>query len=421
MKIESLSALEILDSRGRPTLRAYCQLVGGRRHAASVPSGASTGAAEAMELRDKDPERYGGRGCRKAAANVSGPVHDALAGREFGSQADFDGALIDLDGTEKKSHLGANAILAVSLAFARAAAAEREQELFRYFGSLLEQDSFYLPRLTINLFSGGLHAGRQVAVQDVLLVPLSAKTIDESLVHTSRVYHAAAALVEKRYGMRLLTADEGGLAPPFASTDEMFATTVEAIEDSGLEPGRDMAIAADVASSHFFSHGYYEVDGGRLSASEMRKCLQRWSDQYPLVSIEDGLAEDDWENWPALCRDLGSDRLIVGDDLLCTKVDRISRAVNSKACNALLLKVNQVGTLTEAAKAFQCARAAGWQVTVSVRSGDTGDDWAADLAVGWSGNQFKPGSVTQSERLEKYNRLLEIEHDHGFLLRGWME
>jgi enolase len=407
--IACVSGSEILDSRGRPTIRATCQLEGGVGASASVPSGASTGRHEALELRDGDPRRYRGLGCRRAAANISAEIHGALSGCSFESQAELDAALIRLDGTANKSRLGANAILAVSIAFARAQAALRGIPLYRQFAEIARLEPRAFPRLIINLFSGGKHAGKQVAIQDVLLVPAGMQTIDDCLAATYEVYQCAAAIGLERYGMRLLTADEGGLAPPFETADSMIETALESIRRAGFAPGRDFFLAIDVAASHFFRDGAYELDGNSLDGAAMVARLQSWVDAYPIVSLEDGLAEDDWAQWPLLNESVGPRAIVVGDDLLCTNPERIRRAIGCRACNALLLKVNQIGTLTEAAEALRLAHSAGWMVTISVRSGETEDDWAADLALGWGGDQFKNGSITQSERLAKYNRLLELE------------
>lgn len=417
--IASLSALEILDSRGWPTIKTTCTLAGGAHASASVPSGRSTGSAEACELRDGDPARYRGKGCRRAVANVNGELRAALAGSSFDNQQDLDQALIEIDGTANKRRLGANALLSVSIAFARAQAAERGLPLYDHLARLVQGKPAVFPRLTINLFSGGRHAGEQVAIQDVLIVPSAARSIDESLVMMNGIYQAAADRVYKRYGMRLLTADEGGLAPPFESSEAMLQAAVSAIEDAGFTAGRDVHLALDIAASHFYRDGRYLLDGRTLNASEMIAHLTGWCERYPIVSLEDGLFEDDWHYWPQLQRSLGDRVLILGDDLLCTNPERIRRAVNCGACNGLLLKVNQIGTLTEAAAAQALAREAGWQVTISVRSGETEDDWAADLAVGWSADQFKNGSVTQSERLAKYNRLLEIEAGSPLPVASW--
>jgi enolase len=418
-KIERLSGREILDSRGRPTVLATCVLEGGIGASASVPSGASTGSAEAFELRDGDPKRYQGLGCRRAAANIGGVLQGALGERQFTDQGELDRTMIALDGTATKSRIGANAILAVSVAFARAHAKERGIPLYRHFADMLGASANVLPRLTINLFSGGKHAGQQVSVQDVLIIPMSARTIDEVLVSAFDVYQAAADLILRKYGMRLLTADEGGLAPPCRSAEEMLGLAVEAIEQAGYSPGKDIFLGIDVAASHFYQDHRYHKDGEVLDSAGMIQTVAQWLDRYPILSVEDGLAEDDWENWPKLRRAIGGRALTLGDDLLCTNPVRIRRAVETHACDALLLKVNQIGTLTEALEAYRQARAAGWSVTLSVRSGETEDNWAADLAVGWRANQFKNGSIRQSERLAKYNRLLEIEEEARWPLAAW--
>ncbi len=418
--IKRVSAIEILDSRGRPTVGVTCELASGARAFASVPSGASTGRAEAIEVRDGDSGRYGGLGCRRAVAGVNGEINSLLAGRNFEEQLALDTELIGLDGTPDKSRLGANAILGVSIAFARAVAAQNQVPLHAHFASMVGATPQRLPRLTINLFSGGKHAGGQVPIQDVLLVPLSARTIDESLAVTYAVYQAAVKLTRAKYQSRGLVADEGGLAPPFPSADAMLADAVEAIETAGYAPGRDVAIALDVASSHFFSEGRYDLNGPEpLDSLQMIEQVRQWVSVYPIVSVEDALAEDDWAHWPLLCEAIEDKTLVLGDDLLCTNPARISRAVDSRAANALLLKVNQIGTLSEAAAACRLARSAGWAVTVSARSGETEDDWLADLAVGWAGDQIKVGSITRSERLAKYNRLLAIEASTGLPLAEW--
>lgn len=413
--VHALNALEILDSRGRPTVRATCTLASGAQGTASVPSGASRGAAEAHELRDGDPHRYRGLGCRKAVHNIADVIQPALRGAEF-TQASLDHALIDLDGHPNKARLGANAILAVSLAFARACAAEAGIPLYAYFASMGGLTPT-LPRLTINLFSGGKHAGGQVSVQDVLMVPLAA-TIEQSLADAYAVYQAAAELIERKYAMRALTADEGGLAPNFPHDEAMLEDAVEAIRMAGLTPGVDMALAIDVASVHFFSDGLYHLSGKTLSSAAMIEHLLGWAERFPLVSIEDGLAEEDWTHWSQLRSTLPPRTLALGDDLLCTNPARIQHAIDASAANALLLKVNQIGTLTEAFAAGSLARAHGWKVVISARSGETEDDWLADLAVGWSGDYIKVGSITQSERLAKYNRLLTIEAETHMAIKA---
>jgi enolase len=418
-KIEKLVGREILDSRGRPTVLATCTLEGGISASASVPSGASTGTAEASELRDGDPKRYHGLGCRRAAANIGDDLHLELAGHQFADQSQLDQRMIALDGTATKSRLGANAILAVSVAFARAHALYRRIPLYQHFADMLDSPIRALPRLTINLFSGGKHAGQQVSIQDVLIIPMSAQTVDEGLVAAADIYRAAADLVFKKYGMRLLTADEGGLAPPFKTVEEMFALAVESIERAGYAPGRDIFLGVDVASTHFYQNNRYAIDSDILDSDGMIKTITGWLERFPIISVEDGLSEDDWEYWPKLRQAISSKALTLGDDLLCTNPARIQRAIEAEACDALLLKVNQIGTLTEALDAYKQARSAGWSVTLSVRSGETEDTWAADLAVGWQADQFKNGSIRQSERLAKYNRLLEIAGDTNWQFSNW--
>jgi enolase len=404
-----LYALEILDSRGRPTVAATMRVADDGGVTVSIPSGASTGKAEAKELRDQ-LKPYRGLGCRKAVENIRGPIARALVGQEFASQEDLDLRLIELDGRPDKSRLGANAILATSLVFARAAAAHQNLELYQYFARLVPEAAPALPRLSVNLFSGGKHAFGQVAIQDVLLVPAVGWSVSASLAMIYEIYQTAAELAAKRYNSRALTADEGGLAPPFQSSIEMLESAAEAITSAGYTIGQDVSLAVDVAASHFVQKdGSYLIDGQRLGPKEMIDLLGEWRDRYPLVSIEDGLGEDDWEHWPGLCNRLGDQTLTLADDLTCTNPDRIERAIQFGAANALLLKVNQIGTVTQAKNAHCLARSAGWKVAVSARSGETEDDWLADLAIGWSGDFIKVGSITQSERLAKYNRLLTVE------------
>jgi enolase len=417
--IEKVQGLEILDSRGHPTVACGCWLASRVQAWASVPSGASTGKAEAAEKLDGDMARYQGRGCRIAARNISETLSGALAGKTFDTQAAVDDFLIAQDGTADKSNLGANALLAVSIAFARASAIQAGVPLYQHFASMIGQTPRRLPRLTVNLFSGGKHAGGQVPIQDVLLVPLSARTIDESLSAVAKVYQSALELTSKKYAMRGLVADEGGLAPPFADAEAMLDDAVACISAAGFIPGKDMALAVDVASSHFCINGKYHLDPPTRPPLDSRAMIDRindWVSRYPIISVEDGLAEDDWPHWPLLRQAIGHLALVLGDDLLCTNSARITRAIQTQSANALLLKVNQIGTLTDAATAMKLATAAGWQITLSARSGETEDDWLADLAVGWSADQIKVGSITRSERLAKYNRLLMIESQTGLPL-----
>ncbi len=414
-EIQSLAAVEILDSRGRPTLLATCQLSDGAMGQASVPAGASTGSAEAVELRDGDRQRHAGLGCLKAVSKIKGEVKDALAKRSFDSQVDLDQCLLELDGNPNKARLGANAILGVSLAFCRAQAAQRQLPLYVHLAQLAGREP-RLPRPLINLFSGGAHAGGQVAIQDVQIVVPAASSMSSVLELTSAVFRAAADLALKRYNMRLLTADEGGLAPPFESSEHMLQAAVEAIELAGYRPGEDVALAVDVAASQFQAEGRYHLDGAALDQAEMVSRIEDWLAAYPIVSIEDGLDEADWTGWQLLYKRLGQEIMILGDDLLCTNPARIQRAIAIDAANSLLLKVNQIGTLTEALAALNLARGAGWKAVASARSGETEDDWLADLAVGWAADYIKVGSITQSERLAKYNRLLYLEQVAGLRL-----
>ena len=414
--IEKLSALEILDSRGRPTVEAECWLAGGARASASVPSGASTGTSEARELRDGEARRFRGLGCRRAVANIINVLQPALAGSSFASQAELDRALLTLDSTPDKSHLGANAILAVSLSFARAAAQARAIPLYSWFAESFGQAPPTLPRPIINLFSGGKHAGGQAPLQDVLILPASATSFAECLQVMFEIYQCAAELIGKKYAMRLLRADEGGLAPPFPNAEAMLEDAVAAIESAGLKPGREVCLGVDVAATHFYSNGVYHLGKLKLDSLALIEQLAQWADVYPIVSIEDGLAEEDWEHWPKLRHRLQGKVLVVGDDLLCTNPARITRAINCQAADTLLLKVNQIGTLTQALEARRLAQKAQWRVMASARSGETEDQGLADLAVGWAADLIKVGSITQSERLSKYNRLLAIEAATGFPL-----
>jgi len=419
--IRTLTAQEILDSRGRPTVEVCCTLESGARAYASVPSGASTGSAEALELRDGDPRRYRGLGCRTAVHNVERPIASAVGGIEFENQRELDATLIALDGTPNKSRLGANAILGVSLAYARAVAAERGVPLCRQFADIFEpnMDLRYLPRPTVNLFSGGKHAGGQVEIQDILLVANGAETIDDALAWTWAVYQTAAELIAQRYGERALKADEGGLAPSAKSIEELFELAIDAITDSGFRPGIDLSLCLDVAASHFTSGEGYRIAGEWVFPGGLIDRIGRWVDTYPIVSVEDGLAENDWDNWPTLLERISNRAIVLGDDLLTTNPRRIEKAIETGAANALLLKVNQIGTVSEAAEAARIARAADWKIVVSARSGETEDNWLADIALGWQGDALKVGSVTQSERLAKWNRLLALERETGLPVTPW--
>ena len=404
MIIDSLSALEILDSRGRPTIKVSCRLAGGAAGSASVPSGASTGSAEARELRDGDPSRHAGLGCRAAVKAVEGEIARELGGHSFPNQAGLDAALCALDGTPPKERLGANAILGVSLAFGRAAARARGVPFYAYVSELTGAEPA-IPRPLVNLFSGGAHAGLQVGIQDVQLLVRGPDTLSDTLDTITDVYRAAVEVTRERFDMRLLRADEGGLAPPFETSEEMLATAVESVERAGRRPGDDVALAVDVAASQLATDDSYLLDGERVDLVERSTT---WVAEFPIVSLEDPLGEDDWAGWTALASRLEG-VMLIGDDLLCTRVDRIRKAQQLACANALLLKPNQVGTLSESLDALAAARSCGWAIIVSARSGETEDDWLADLAVGCAAEHIKIGSITQSDRLAKYNRLLEIE------------
>lgn len=415
-KIKALDAWEILDSRGRPTIAARITLEDGTTGKASVPSGASTGRAEAHELRDGE-KRYRGLGCRRAIDHICGPIAASLVGSSFENQDRLDHRLLELDDTSQKTKLGGNALLATSLAFARAMTNRRGEELFEFFASLLPHQKPRMPALTINLFSGGKHAFGQAAIQDVLVAPKAGTTIADRLAVMYDIYQAAAELVVKRYQVRPLKADEGGLAPPYKDSAEMIALAIEAVDEAGYKLGKDALLAIDLAASHFVTpRGQYELDGRLLSPEQLIETIGTWTDQYPIVSVEDGLGEEDWDHWPMLRRRIAGRALTLADDFTCTNRERIRRAIATNAADALLLKVNQVGTLTEARDSLLAAKEAGWQVSISARSGETEDNWLADLAVGWAGDFIKVGSIAQSERLAKYNRLLEIEHRFGPLL-----
>lgn len=417
-RISQVTAHEILDSRGRPTLQVECCLKDGTSGVVSVPSGASTGRSEAHELRDGDPKRYRGLGCLKAVDHVNTIINASVSGSEFDTQAELDQLLIEEDESENKSNLGANAILGTSLAFARAVSLSNQVPLYDYFAQQLGEPVSRLPRPTINLFSGGKHAGAQVPIQDVLVVS-NAPTVNECLSMTWEVYQCAAELCAETYQTRALSADEGGLAPPFESVERMIEDAVRSMERAGLKPGKDMCVAIDVASSHFYQDGTYHIGNQQLDSSAMIALMKTWIDTYPIVSLEDALAEDDWEAWPRLHETIGDLCLVLGDDFLCTNPARIRKAQDANAANALLLKVNQIGTLTEALEACRLARSSNWHVTISARSGETEDNWLADLAAGWRGDQIKVGSITQSERLAKYNRLLLIEQETRLPMTDW--
>lgn len=408
--IATIKARQVLDSRGRPTVEAEILLGDGRMARASVPSGASTGKAEVVELRDGG-EAWSGLGVSRAVANVTGEISHALSGHDVCDQAGLDARMRELDGTGNLSRLGGNATLAVSLAAVRASAEVTGQPLFRRIAELAGTTPT-MPMPMVNILSGGLHAGRGMDVQDFLMIPVGAQSYSEALDWVCRVRASAAALCSEA-GITTLLADEGGLSPGFAASEEALTMMVRAFEHAGLEPGKDAAIALDLASSSLVNEAgdYPFTRAGRIySASEMIALQQGWVANFPIVSIEDGLGEDDWSNWPAMTAALGSIQL-VGDDLFATQPARIDRAIAAGICNAALIKVNQNGTISGTLEAIRSARAGGYATVISARSGETEDDFLADLAVGVAGGQIKVGSVRNSERLSKYNQLLRLEEE----------
>lgn len=411
--IAQVHAREVLDSRGNPTVEVEVSCRGGAWGRAIVPSGASTGQHEAVELRDGDPVRFGGKGVRKAVANVREVFAPRLHGMAATDQALIDGTLCQLDGTPNKSRLGANAILGVSLACAHAAAAARRQPLWQY---LDPAGRARMPLPMVNLISGGLHAGGQLDLQDFLLLPIGARSYSEALEMTGTVYRNLAAVLRRHGFESFLVGDEGGFGPRLRSNEQAVELILEAFQAAFLVPGRDAALALDVASTHFFRADRYhlQVDGGNpRSAAEMIDLLRRWVDAYPVLSIEDGLAEDDWDGWRRLTVALGNRVQLIGDDLFVTNSQRLERGITEKVANAVLVKVNQIGTLTETLQVVEMARNAGYRAVISARSGETEDSTLADLAVATGAGQIKIGSVARSERLAKYNQLLRIEEAMG--------
>jgi enolase len=414
VEIDRVHAREILDSRGRPTVEADVFLSDGSLGRASVPSGASTGTHEAVELRDGEPEHYGGLGVRRAVANVRDVIGPAVRGVPASDQTRLDASLIELDGTPNKGRLGANALLAVSLATCRAAALSAGSPLYQHIATLADVAQPTIPLPMVNIVSGGLHAGGQIEIQDVLAIPTGAGTFTQALEWAWRVHHAAGERVRREVHPPLV-ADEGGWAPPFTSNEQALQWVTDAITASGLRPGADVCIAIDVAATHFFDPGTQQYllqrEQRRQSGSEMVDMLAAWRRAYPLVSIEDGLAENDWAGWQVLVERLGAGTQLVGDDLFTTDVERVERGIRERAANAVLVKVNQIGTLSEALRVVGRARDVGWRSVASARSGETEDAFLADFAVGCGAYQIKVGSVTRSSRLAKWNQLLRIEED----------
>ena len=413
--IASVQAREILDSRGNPTVEAEISLSNGASFRAAVPSGASTGTHEALELRDKDPQRYSGNGVLRAVANVNDVIGPAITGRTLHPGSSLDGELIALDGSPDKSNLGANALLAVSMSLAKAQAslAGHGESLWR---SLATGGPVTLPVPMFNILNGGRHASNSVDIQEFMVLPVGAPTFSDALRAGAEVYQQLKAALRDA-GHNLNVGDEGGFAPSLPSNRNALELVLRSIEAAGYAPGRDVYLALDVAASELFHHesGDYvlEREGVNLTAPELVDLYEQWVSDYPIISIEDGLHEDDWDGWRELCARLGDSVQLVGDDLLVTNSQRIQRAVDSAACNAVLLKPNQAGTLGETLDAFKLARGSGWGTVMSHRSGETEDTTIADLAVGWDVRQIKTGAPARSERVAKYNRLLRIEAELG--------
>ncbi|HEY8772119.1 MAG TPA: phosphopyruvate hydratase [Candidatus Limnocylindria bacterium] len=409
--IASVHGREVLDSRGNPTLEVEVRLGGGGWGRAIVPSGASTGAHEAVELRDGDRSRYGGKGVLDAVANVNGEIAEAVTGFDAFDQPGLDRLLIVLDGTPNKERLGANALLGVSLAAAHAAAASAGQPLYRYLGG---DEAHLLPVPLVNILNGGKHAVDSTDFQEFMIAPLGAPTFAEALRWAAETFHALGGLLHER-GFATTVGDEGGYAPSLDTNEAAIGVVLEAIQRAGYQPGEQIAIALDPAASEVYSEGRYVLarEQRTLSSEELVAFWTDWVDRYPIVSLEDGLAEDDWAGWTALTQQLGDRIQVMGDDLLVTNTERLARGIREKAANSILIKLNQIGTLTETRDAVEMARAAGWRSIVSHRSGETEDTTIADLVVALGTGQIKTGSMSRGERIAKYNRLLRIEEELG--------
>ena len=410
-RIAAVHAREVLDSRGNPTVEVEVRLSGGAFGRAIVPSGASTGAHEAVELRDGDPARYGGKGVLRAVANVNGEISAALLGRDASDQVGLDRTLIDLDGAPNKSRLGANALLGASLAVAHAAAAAQGVPLYRHLGG---PTAHILPVPLVNILNGGKHALDSTDFQEFMIAPLGAPTFAEALRWAAETFHALGALLHAR-GFATTVGDEGGYAPSLATNEAAIGLVLEAIERAGYQPGEQIAIALDPAASELWADGAYRLsrEGRTLSSDDLIGFWADWVARYPIISLEDGLAEDDWAAWTALTARIGDRIQVMGDDLLVTNTERLARGIRERAGNAILIKLNQIGTLTETREAVEMAQAAGWRAIVSHRSGETEDTTIADLVVALGTGQIKTGSVSRSERIAKYNRLLRIEEELG--------
>jgi len=403
---------EVLDSRGNPTVEVEVDLNNGAIGRAAVPSGASTGKYEALELRDQSKKRYSGKGVEKAVQNVNGPIADALMGMDAEDQRKLDKTLIEMDGTPNKGKLGANAILGVSLASARAAADSLKMPLYRYIGGT---NACLLPMPMMNIINGGLHAANNVDLQEFMIMPIGGRRFKEALRIGAEVFHGLAAVLKEK-GLSTAVGDEGGFAPDLKSNEQAVEMVLAGIKKAGYQPGKDVVLALDPASSSFYKQGKYvfsKSDQSRRSGSEMVEFYEDWVRRFPIYSIEDGLDENDWKHWKQMTEKLGDQIQIVGDDLFVTNTKRIARGIKEGSANAVLIKLNQIGTLTETLDAIEMARKAGWNAVISHRSGETEDTFIADLAVATGTGQIKTGSLCRSERVCKYNQLLRIEEDLG--------
>ncbi len=409
--IVDVIAREILDSRGNPTIEADVVLESGVSGRAAVPSGASTGSKEAIELRDGDAARYSGKGVLKAVENVNTEICEAIIGLDATEQSFIDKTMIDLDGTDNKARLGANAILAVSCAVAKAAADESSLPLYRYLGGIGEMQ---LPVPLMNVINGGAHANNKVDLQEFMLVPIGAPSFREALRYGAEVFHTLKKIIDDR-GMPTTVGDEGGFAPDLPSNEAALQLLVEAIDRAGYEPGRDIALALDCAASEFFREGQYrlESEGLALSSAQFANVLATWCDKYPIISIEDGMSEHDWDGWKILTDQLGGKVQLVGDDIFVTNTRILKEGIARGVANSILIKINQIGTLTETFAAITMASRAGYTAVISHRSGETEDTIIADIAVGTNAGQIKTGSLSRSDRIAKYNQLLRIEEDLG--------
>ncbi|MBI4541358.1 MAG: phosphopyruvate hydratase [Gemmatimonadetes bacterium] len=411
-RIVDVRGREILDSRGNPTVEAEVSVTSGAQGRAAVPSGASTGEFEAIELRDGDPHRYGGKGVLRAVAHVNGEIRAAVRGLDAHDQDTLDHTLIELDGTANKARLGANAILAISLACARAAAAEQGLPLYRHLGG---ESATLLPVPQMNILNGGAHAPNNIDIQEFMIMPVGADCFHEGLRMGVEVFHALKRVLSEQ-GKSTAVGDEGGFAPDLASNDEAVGVVLRAIERAGYRPGEDIALAFDAAASELLQDGAYVFrwsTGERRDPTAMIEFWRDWVDRYPVRSIEDPLAEEDWEGWRALSGALGDRVQIVGDDLFVTNTSRLERGIRAGIANAILIKVNQIGTLTETLDAIRMAREAGYRTVISHRSAETEDTFIADLAVATQAGQIKTGSASRTDRLAKYNQLLRIEEELG--------